>query len=71
MINKQIKNHETSIELLEAMQHFENLIKHKETAIKMCENSFPRLQYKYIHNIDIYNKCINRLQNRYNKLNKL
>ena len=65
---KLIKQHKKKIEILEAIRHFENAIKLKTGSINGYPGTFPELRRKYIHNIEIYNKCIQRLTERYSKV---
>jgi len=62
-----IKKHKTCIEILEAIEVFESLIEHKALSIEALNGNFPDLKAKYLHNIDIYKRCINRLNLRYTK----
>jgi len=56
---------QTGIEILEAMKHFEVMIKHTEKSIQALHNWFPELEAKYKHQIVIYKMCITRLKERY------
>ena len=68
MIKETITQHEKCIEILEAIQHFQAMIQHKNDSINGFGGSFKDLRNKYTDNIDTYNRCINRLTERYNKL---
>ena len=65
---KLIKNHELQIEILEAIQYFARMIEHKQDSINGFPGTFPDLKRKYLHNIEIYQMCINRLKQRYNEI---
>lgn len=66
---ERIKKHQDCIEILEAIQTFEMLIKSGKENIDGFAGTFPEIRRKYIHNIEIYQMCITRLQERYNKIN--
>lgn len=65
---KLIEKHQLKIEILEAIQHFARMIEHKQESIDGFPGTFINLRMKYLHNIEIYNKCINRLKQRYNEV---
>ena len=63
-----IDKHLICIEIMEGIQSFQI---HKHTMEQYLEQgsiywSFPSLVVKYQHNIDIYERCIKRLLERYN-----
>jgi hypothetical protein len=60
-----IKHHYTSIEILEAIQYFNVRIDTLQGALQGVALHFPVLVKKYTHQIDIYNRCITRLNERY------
>ena len=65
-----IDQHQQLIEIVEAIQHFQMAKRHTIQSIEGFGGTFPRLRKKYIHNIDIYNRCINRLKERYSRINQ-
>jgi len=67
MITQKIKQHETAIELLQAIDHFNIMKRHTNDSIKGSASYFPELVKKYNHDLIIYTMCISRLENRYNK----
>ena len=65
---KLIKQHEKQIAILEAIRHFEKAIELKTGSLNGYPGTFPELRRKYNRNIEIYNKCIQRLTERYLKV---
>jgi hypothetical protein len=63
-----INKHQKCIEILEAVQTFEMLIKSAQENIDGFCGTFPELRKKYKHNKEIYQMCINRLMQRYENL---
>jgi hypothetical protein len=63
-----IAKHEKSIAILEGIQHFKSMIKHYNDSINGFGGLFGDLREKYTDKIDTYNRCIERLYNRYNNL---
>jgi ABC-type Zn uptake system ZnuABC Zn-binding protein ZnuA len=64
-VKSKIDKLQTCIEILEAITHFENMIKLKKESINGFSGTFPELRKKYLHNIQIYQKCMIRLIQRY------
>ena len=54
MIKETITQHEKCIEILEAIQHFQAMIQHKNDSINVFGGSFKDLRNKYTDNIDKY-----------------
>ena len=63
-----IKKHQSCIEILVAVLTFEMLIKSGKENIDGFCGTFPELRRKYIHNVEIYKMCIDRLNLRYKTL---
>jgi hydroxypyruvate isomerase len=63
-----ITKHEQAIAILDAIEHLHSMIKLKKYSISGFSGTFTELRKKYVHNIEIYTMCINRLQQRYDKL---
>jgi len=63
-----LRTHQTIIEILEAIQTFENLIMSKMDSINGFAGTFRELRIKYTHDIDIYERCIVRLNERIENL---
>jgi hypothetical protein len=66
-----IKKHERCIEILYAIKYFEERKKNRIESIDGFAGLFPELKQKYINNIDIINRCIKRLIERYNRIAKI
>lgn len=71
MNTKELINvHQTCIEILEAIHLFEvrkkMSIRSKDAPV--IKEFFPDLVQKYSHQIDIYGRCITRLNERYAKM---
>lgn len=62
---EQIERHQMCIQILEAIQHFENVKNHKQESISALGGMLPELRKKYINELDTYNRCIERLNQRY------
>ena len=66
-----IVRHGVCIEILEAIQIYNNRILDRQWSIDFgFQGTFPSLRKKYKHDIDIYQMCINRLWLRYESFNK-
>jgi hypothetical protein len=63
--------HQTSIEILEGIDRFQNLVRLNYEHIRVLNRNFPHLIKKYKHNIEIYDMCIERLKQRYNNLKNI
>lgn len=63
-----INKHQTCIEIIEAIMHFERRKKHIVESIESIAGTFPDLRRKYVNDIDTINRCITRLQERYNRV---
>jgi len=63
-----IKQHEVCIEILEGINHFKRMIDSRKESILGFAGTFYDLRIKYTHDIEIYNMCINRLEERYYKI---
>jgi len=64
---KLIEKHQTCIEIVEAIQHFEIMILHTQRSRNSLMGWFPDLSKKYDHMTIIYQMCIERLKSRYLK----
>jgi hypothetical protein len=62
------KKHQQGIEILEAMETFNRRIKSTQDSLNGFGGQFEWLRKKYTHNIEIYEKCVERLYQRYMKL---
>lgn len=58
------------IEIMEGVQYFERQINHSKQSLAGFPGTFPELRVKYMHSIEIYQMCIERLISRYKKLMK-
>ena len=66
-----IEKHEKAIEILEAINHFNSMIKlNQETIDGAIGKLFPELVAKYTKEISIHLNYIKRLEERYEKLIK-
>ena len=59
-----IDKHQMCIEILEGIMHFEQQKKHRIESIEGFAGTFPELRRKY----DTINRCIKRLEQRYNRV---
>jgi len=62
------EKHEMCIELIHAKKYFERLIISRDDGINGFSGTFPSLKRKYIHDIEIYKRCIERLNLRYRNI---
>jgi len=62
---KLIEKHENCIRIIEAIATFQNLIELNKDHIRIMNGWFPDIYQMYIHKIEIYNMCIERLKERY------
>jgi len=60
-----IEKHQSCIEILEGIKHFEKKKERKIESINGFAGTFPELRLKYINDIDTINRCIERLVLRY------
>ena len=63
-----IEKHQMCIEILEGIMHFEQRKKHRIESIDGFAGIFPELRKKYVNEIDTINRCIKRLEQRYNRV---
>ena len=68
---KLIDYHRTSIEILEGIDKFQNLVRLNYEHINILAGNFKHLIKKYKHNIEIYDMCIQRLKQRYDNLKNI
>jgi hypothetical protein len=66
--NSLIDKHQMCIEIVEAIMHFQLRKKHLIQSINGFGGSFSELRRKYVNNIDTINRCIKRLEERYNRV---
>ena len=57
--------HQCCIEILEAIQHFQQRIKQTKENINGFAGTFPDLKRKYINDLDTLYRCVERLSIRY------
>jgi len=62
-----IKKHEICISILQGVSEFEERKKMITESFYGFSSSFPELKEKYLRDIEIHDKCIERLKQRYNK----
>ncbi len=67
-IEKLKRNHEICIDILDAIQYYENMIINISEINNGFAGTFPQIKRKNIHRIEIYDMCIIRLKQRYNIL---
>ena len=70
-MNKLIEKHQKSIEILENIEQYYLRLELETKHISLFQDDFPELTEKSKHNIEIYKKCIERLKERYVKLQKI
>lgn len=63
-----IDKHQMCIEILEGIMCFEQRKKHRIESIEGFAGTFPELRKKYVNDIDTINRCIKRLEQRYNRI---
>lgn len=63
--DEKIKYLEVAAEIQQGIGYFEAQIKNKKTSIRIMAGNFPDLEAKYLNDIDTYERCIVRLQQRY------
>jgi hypothetical protein len=67
-----IDKHQKCIDILDGIKHFQKMITIYEDNVNGFPGTFYSLRIKYLHNIEIYRMCIERLMKRYNAvLNEL
>jgi len=67
-MKKLIEKHKKSIEILENIEQYCLRIKLEAKHNRLFKDDFPDLTEKCNHNIEIYKKCIERLNEKYAKL---
>jgi len=65
---EKIDKHQVCIEILEAIRLYMRLISNVYEGLNGFPGTFPRLRKKCEHDIDIYNRCIRRLESRHEKV---
>lgn len=63
-----LDRHYKAIELLDGINSFKNRIGMRKGSLKGFAGTFPNLKAKYLNEIDTFERCIVRLEERYNKL---
>lgn len=63
-----IDKHQMCIEILGGIIHFEQRKKHMIESIEGFAGIFPELRRKYVNDIDTINRCIKRLEQRYQRV---
>ena len=58
---------ETMLQIEDGINQFKLLIEIELDNVAKHGKDFQELRKKYVHNIDIYNKCITRLEERFIK----
>ena len=58
---------ETMLQIEDGINQFKLLIEIELDNVAKHGKDFRELRKKYVHNIDIYNKCITRLEERFTK----
>jgi hypothetical protein len=67
-MKNQIQTHQTCINILEAIIFYQGLLHRTRVEIKTYNNlGVGWYAKKLIHNADIYHRCIDRLQQRYQR----
>lgn len=67
---QRIQEHETLIELVHGINYFTRRVNNYRDSMGGIQGTFPRLNDKLEHNIEICEGCIKRLEERYFKLLK-
>ena len=63
-----IDKHQMCIEILEGIMHFELRKKYRIESVEGFAGTFPELRRKYVNDIDTINRCIKRLEQRYQRV---
>jgi hypothetical protein len=58
---------ETCVKIVEGIRLFKRLIESQQESLDGFQGTFPELRRKLIHRIEIYQKCVQRLEQRYEK----
>ncbi len=58
---------ETMLQIEDGINQFKLLIEIELDNVAKHGKDFQELRKKYVHNIDIYNRCITRLEERFTK----
>jgi hypothetical protein len=64
------EKHQTCIDLLDAIEYFDGKISTRRDSMDSFVVRYFDLEYKWMHDIDIYTRCIARLRSRYHKVMK-
>lgn len=65
-----IRDHEILIEILEGIHHFTRRVNNYRESLEGIQATFPGLKSRLVHDIEICEMCIKRLEERYFKLLK-
>lgn len=60
-----ISKHNKCLEILQAIMEFEKRKKRKMETVDSYKSMFPSISKKYQDNVEIIDRCINRLKQRY------
>lgn len=58
---------ETCIKIVESIRFFKRMLESQQESLDGFQGTFPELRRKLIHKVEIYQKCADRLQQRYEK----
>lgn len=58
---------ETCVKIVEGIRFFKRMIESQQESLDGFQGTFPELRRKLIHRAEIYQKCADRLQERYER----
>lgn len=59
---------ETCIKLVEGIRYFEAMISHATVSMQGIQGRFPDMMSRLRHKSEVYEKCVQRLEERYKKV---
>lgn len=64
---RELERLDTCIKIVEGISYFKRMLKSQQESIDGFQGTFPELRRKLIHRMEVYQKCVDRLQQRYEK----
>lgn len=65
---KELEKLEICTKLVEGIKYFEAMCSHTTVSMKGIQGRFPDMMNKLQHRLEVYEKCSERLKERYKKL---
>lgn len=64
---KELERLETCTKIVEGIGYFKRMLKSGQESLDGFQGTFPELRRKLVHRMEVHQKCVDRLQQRYEK----